>query len=298
MEASNMVHFAIRCRLILVVLLVHWAPMAQAAIWDIVYPRPMDDQDTRDRYPLEILELALKHTGVKYQMSQSSTRMEQGRATASLLANREINVYWSMTDSKRESQLLPIRIPLYKGLIGLRLFLARSANPVNTSMVKDIAGMRNFTLVQGKDWPDTKILQANGFEVVSANFYQGLFAILQQEQADLFPRSVVEIWTEQQHDNAEFTTVVQPNLALYYPTAVYFFVNKNNVVLANLLQIGLEKAISSGDFEKLFLSVHQPLIESADLANRLVFKLDNPILPDKTPLGRPELWYHLDNLIE
>lgn len=270
--------------------------VAHAAVWDVVYPRPINEADKRNEYPIAMLKLALHQTGVKFQLRESVSRMEQGKALSSLAAGREINVLWSMTDSNRESQLMPIRIPIFKGLIGLRLFLIKSTNVGDIQRVATLAGLRDFTLVQGRDWPDTKIFQANGFEVMTAPYYPGLFDLLKQDQADLFPRSIVEIWPELENSQADFPIEIEQKLAVYYPTAMYFFVNKKNVILANIIRSGMEKALANGEFDKLFLQVHQPLIDKANLSQRTIFKLANPILPKLTPLDRKALWYPIADI--
>ncbi|WP_416308139.1 amino acid ABC transporter substrate-binding protein [Neptunicella sp. SCSIO 80796] len=285
-------------RLCSTLLLLCLTVQVQAAVWDVVYPKPIDDEDKRNEYPLAVLKLALEQTGVKFQLRESVNRMAQGKAMISLAASREINVLWSMTDSTRENQLMPIRIPIYKGLIGLRLFLIKSNKQASFQRVSTLTHMRDFTLVQGKDWPDTKILQANGFEVMTAPYYLGLFDILVQEQADLFPRSVVEIWQEIDAQKAETSIEIEPRLGVYYPTAMYFFVNKKNIILANILRSGLEKAVENGEFDKLFFKVHQPILDQANLPGRKIFTLTNPVLPKDTPLDRKELWFPVNSIAQ
>ncbi|MBC3766803.1 amino acid ABC transporter substrate-binding protein [Neptunicella marina] len=284
----------IQQRFILGVITCLWCLSSQAAVWDVVYPKPLIEGDKRDEYPIAVLKLALEQTGVKYRLRESIHSMEQSRSFSSLQSNREINVLWSMTDSTREAQLMPIRIPIFKGLIGLRLFLARKETLPDLQRVSTLTSLRDFIMVQGKDWPDTKILQSNGFEVATSPYYPGLFDVLEQQQAELFPRSVVEIWTELDADNHSDTLDIEPDLGVYYPTAMYYFVNKKNIVLGNILRSGLEMAVKNGEFDKLFLSVHQSLIEKANLKERKIFNLTNPILPKETPLERKELWYQVN----
>ena len=42
------------------------SPVADAALWTITYPRPIDDTDARTEYPIALLKLALEKTGVNY----------------------------------------------------------------------------------------------------------------------------------------------------------------------------------------------------------------------------------------
>lgn len=261
---------------------------ALSATWNIKYPRPMSDTDSRHQYPLQLLEKALEKTGVKYQLTPTDKILLQSKALKQLKDNREVSVVWSMTDEQREEEFLPIRIPIYKGLIGMRIPLVRKADEDLLKYVQSMEKLNLFSPLSGHDWPDTKILQANGFAVVTEENYEQLFTQLAAGKGNFFPRSVVEIWQELgKHENL----ISEPHIALHYPTAMYFFVNKNNQSLARLIESGLEKLISSGEFEQLFLAAHQQSLTKAELGKRRIFRLDNPILPAATPLARDELWH-------
>lgn len=279
-----------RCLLIVTLLFLIPLPV-MAATWTIYYPKPDDVEDKRTTYPLAVLRLALKHTGVNYNLYPSQKVLTQGRSIKQLKANREISLVWSMTDKVREDELLPIRIPIYKGLIGWRLFLVKEENLDVFSRFNSIQELRQYTPVQGYDWPDTKILQSNGFEVVTATDYYEMFDSVRFEQAGFFPRSIVEIWEEMADPQKSQNLRIEPHLALRYPTATYFFFNKKNIVMKKLVETGLRRAIAAGDFDKLFFEEHKEYIEQANIQQRVVFELDNPVLPEKTPVNDPVYWY-------
>ncbi|XOV78679.1 MAG: amino acid ABC transporter substrate-binding protein [Aestuariibacter sp.] len=263
---------------------------AISATWKIYYPKPEDELDIRTTYPLSVLTLALNHTGVRYHLIPSQRPLPQGKSIKQLKANREVSLVWSMTDKVREQELLPIRIPIYKGLIGWRLFLVKPQHKDAFKQFTTLAELRQFLPVQGHDWPDTKILRANGFEVVTDTEFDKLFQLIDNERANFFPRSIVEIWDEL--DINENNLVVEPHMAIRYPTATYFFFNRKNQVLANLIETGFRRAIASGEFDKLFLKVHQQFLSQANLSDRIIFELKNPILPEQTPKGEAALWYN------
>jgi hypothetical protein len=96
--------------------------------------------------------------------------------------------------TKAEAALLPIRIPIDKGLLGWRIFLVNRAKADQFAAVKTLDGLRPYQAGQGHDWPDTDILRANGLKVQGSANYDGLFKTLQAGRIDYFPRSVVEIW--------------------------------------------------------------------------------------------------------
>lgn len=279
-----------------VFLLLCFTSLARAATWQIHYAQPEDPGDRRTTYPLAVLELALKHTGVNYHLIPSEKVLTQGRSIQQLKANREVSLIWSMTDEEREEELLPVRIPIYKGLIGWRLFLVKDANHSVFKGFSTIEELRQYNLAQGHDWPDTKILQSNGFEVATSSDYFEMFDMVRMERAVFFPRSIVEIWAEEAHSVKGVGLTVEPYLAVRYPTATYFFFNKKNLVLKKLVETGLRRAIKSGEFDELFYSEHAEYIERAGINNRVVFELENPILPVRTPIGETDLWYSAPSL--
>ena len=204
-------------------------------------------------------------------------------------AGRTIDVGPIPSSPEREARLLPIRIPINKGMLGWRLGLIRTGDQelfagVNT--LKDLKGVR---LAQGQEWPDTKILQANGIGVITAPRYEGLFKMLAAKRFDYFPRSIMEIWDEQAN-NAD-SLVVEPHLALHYYYDSYFMVNKKNTRLAQDIRDGLERAILDGSFDKLFQQYFGERLRKAHLETRTVIELQNPLLTPETPSNRPELWY-------
>ncbi|MFT4939213.1 MAG: hypothetical protein ACI88A_002247 [Paraglaciecola sp.] len=264
---------------------------SQSAEWKISYPKPVSDEDLRTSYPVQLLSLALDQTGVNYRLVPSDKILQQSKALKRLEDNREVNVVWSGTDKQREERLLPIRIPIYKGLIGWRLMLIRNDMGERFKYIQKVEHLIKLNPLQGHDWPDTKILQANGFEVSTSNNYSSLFNMLRNAQGDFFPRSVVEVWGELSNDNFNKKIILESAIGIRYPTAMYFFVNKKSVPLANLLEQGLEKAIANGKFDELFLRVHQPILNKSNIKGRRFFDLENIFLPKETPLERTELWY-------
>ena len=268
-----------------------FAKHASGALWTITYPRPLDETDERTQYPVALLKLALDKTGVNYELKPSDRILLTGKAMRQLRENREVNIVWSMTDSQREKELTPIRIPIAKGLIGLRVFAVSTDKKSKFDNILSLNDMRRLVPIQGEEWPDTKILQANGFNVFTVPDYREAYAMIIQGKGDFFPRSVMEINAELQAQGSSKGLHLEENFALYYPTAMYYFVSASNKILANLIETGLKRAIDDGSFEALFQSTYSPILASLDIDERKIFTLENPLLPIETPLNNEKLWY-------
>ncbi len=256
----------------------------------LVYPRPEGHFDRRHDYTLQLLELAISKAQHAYVLIPSRIAMPQGRAFQQLEKNRGIDIVWSMTSIEREEKFLPIRVPIMKGLIGWRIPLILKANQHLFTKSTTLNQLRKFSVGQGHDWPDTEILKHAGFDVQSASTYKGLFEMLINRRFDMFPRSVLEIWSEEERYKKE-GVMAEQNIIIKYPTATYYFVNKDNTQLQEVIASGLSIALEDGSFDQLFYRYYQSLINKANLNNRKVLVINNPLLSAETPLKIQRLWY-------
>ncbi len=276
-----------------VLFLLCFAALATSAGERLVYPLHSNGEDP-EAYVVELLRLALVHSGGDYQLEPSLEPMPQSRAQLSLERNDgRVQLMWTMTTREREADLLPIRIPIYKGLISWRVFLVRADQRDLLAGVTRREQLEALRMGQRHDWPDTDILRANGLTVVTTPGYENLFRMLDAGRFELFPREVVVAWDEQRRAEANgLHLAVDDHLVLHYPTAFYFFTSRQRPELAAAIQRGLEAAIADGSFEHLFQRYHGETLRRARMERRRVIELVNPDLPEGTPIERDELWYH------
>ena len=263
---------------------------ASAVRLNVVYPPPESQADQRQEFSIKTLDLALSRSGIPYTLREGTQRLPQGRAIRQVQNNGEPNVIWTVTTKEREKALLPVRIPIDKGLLGWRVLLIKSADFEQFRKVRGASGLKALRAGQGTDWPDTQILLANGLRVSTSDTYDGLFKMLAASRFDYLPRSVAEVSGEQSQF-ADSRLTLEPKLVLHYPTAKYFFVSKDNPALAKAIETGLRDAIRDGSFEKLFVKYNGEQIKLAKLEQRTVIELKNPLLPPQTPLLDKALWF-------
>jgi len=262
----------------------------------ITYVKPESGNDPRHEYFVKLLTLALEKTESKLsqpQLKASSNNMQQGRAIRQLALGRKIDVIWAVTSKSREQQLLPIRLPLLKGLLGFRVLLIRKQDQ-HKFTINTLEDLQQFKAGQGHDWPDTTILRANNLKVATATTYDGLFSMLKAGRFDYFPRGVSEAWRELA-TLAAAELMIEQHTLIYYPSPVYFFVNLTNTKLAERIATGLALAIADDSFEQLFSHYHlnNELFTNGKLSERNIIQLHNPLLPPLTPLADKKLWYQL-----
>lgn len=243
------------------------------------------------RYCMELLKLALSYSGDDYTVDFIDDSSSQTRELQRL-RDGKVDVVWWATSRKYESEARPVRIPLYRGLLGYRIFIIRKGEQARFDNINSIEDMKSFTFGQGTDWADTTVLEANSIKVVKTRRYENLFHMLDGGRFDAFPRGVHEPWQELEQQS-EMELTVEKNIVFIYRMPMYFFVNKDNTVLANLIEQGLLKAIADGSFEKAFFGSQmiKDVLTKADLEHRKIFYLDNPALPPETPVDDERLWW-------
>jgi hypothetical protein len=207
------------------------------------------------------------------------------------LKNGRLDLIWAVPTEEREDELLPVRIPLEKGLLGYRVFLIRAGDQGRFSKITSLNELKTLLAGQGQDWNSTRILEHNGFAVVTANNYHSLFRMLRDGRFDFFPRGLNEVWAELEAKK-DLGLTLEQGLLLRYPATSYFFVNKRNTPLAARLEKGLRAALADGSFDRLVTGhpSHRELFRLAKLSERRVLRLDNPFLPKATPLDETRLW--------
>lgn len=78
---------------------------------------------------MELLELALANTRSEFgEHLLSPVRVTQGRAVELMQQRCEFDLLWLMTSDEREKALLAVKVPLLKGLQGLRALMIKSEN--------------------------------------------------------------------------------------------------------------------------------------------------------------------------
>lgn len=266
-------------------------PLMAEAFKPVRLPRHVSMPDPQLLYVRRILELALNRDGAKADIRLTDLEMTQGRTLVELATGQSpIDLMWTMTDRQRESSgLLPVRIPIDRGLLGWRLLLVRRNELAQWRRVNSLADLRDRLAGQGHDWPDTTILRANGLQVGTSSVYEALFRMLAAGRVDYFPRSILEIDAELAGGRHP-QLAIAPELMLHYPAAAYLFVSPSRPELAAALKAGLEAAVVDGSFQRLHKEQYGAVLKAHPVVPERVLRLSNPLLPPETPLQRRELW--------
>jgi len=86
----------------------------------VVYSHQIVGPFTLD--PIRLLRAALDKAGDPYELQASPVPMVQDRSLREIAAGNRVDVFRSMISIEREQYLLPVRIPIDRGLFGWRVF--------------------------------------------------------------------------------------------------------------------------------------------------------------------------------
>lgn len=239
-------------------------------------------------FGLQVLDLALSKLNIQYQIeTPSGPQINEARGEV-LITNGKLDVQWMSTSKQREKKMLVVRIPIYQGLLGLRLLLTTVEKNKHIGQIRNLTQLQQYVGGHGTHWQDLPVYQANKLPVSTYINYQTLFIQLANNRFDYFHRGLNEIWDEQKKHSD--TLKIANNVMLFYPHPVYFFVGKHNPDLAQYIQQGLHLALKDGSFKKLFLKEQGEFIEKAQLNKRHLIRLINPVVPQDSPKLNTQWW--------
>ena len=239
---------------------------------------------------LKALQAANKNSNVS--LVEATVTMSQGRAIEELKKST-LDVYWLGTSQQLEADLLPIKIPTTRGLIGFRKFIIHKDSLEKFNRVNTISDLKGLSACQGTHWPDTQILRAANLSVVTTPIYEDLFKMVNAKRCDYFPRGYHDVKTELNLRKGLYPNLISyDNILLQYPFAVYFFTNNKNTALAKDIEKGLRLMAENSEIEQLM--TQHPLTSSIyplhSEEHTVVIKLSNPLLPQVNNFSNKDYW--------
>ena len=251
--------------------------------------------DYRDRYTLHVLTAALDASTARYgayELHTSSLGMERDRLLQEMVKGTRVNLSAQITSPEWEQALIPIRIPVDKGLSGYRISLIDGRRQALFNALESLDQLKVIPLGAGRQWSSTAVFLRAGFEVVPGNSTSGLHGMLSANRFLHFPRSIDEAIFEQKQYVPQFPALaVESSMAIYFPLPRYFFVAPGHPQLARRLEYGMQQLVADGRLDQLFHQFYDELISQIGLRKRRIFRLDNPFLSPKTPLAVKAYWY-------
>jgi ABC-type amino acid transport substrate-binding protein len=268
------------------------APAAVLAARPLRYARfSVTEHDPKVYFPLTLLRQMLTQAGMELTPAPTELVMDRPRAIKALMEG-QIDITWGALNTEAEARLRPIRIPIFRGLLGQRVFLIRKDRQESFAAVKTLSDLSALTAGQGIGWVDVPILKAAGLTVVS-NTYDALFKSLVRGTIDYFPRAAPEAVGELQAMGAQYPELMlEPRLLLSYRSDLIFYLRREDEALAAQLEAALRRLHDSGTFGRMFEG--DPYVRAglrvAQLERRVRFAIPNPMLSDEDRAIPDRFW--------
>lgn len=275
-----------------------WAGCAVAEPVDaFVFAARQPGNESDNAYVWRVLRAALDHTRAgygKYRL-EAATPMPDRRQIR-LLGRAEppltVGVFTASAALSRD--LIPVRVPLERGLLGYRLLLVREADLGRFAGISTLEDLQRVRFGLMPVWDDGPVMRAAGLTVVSGEDHEGLFRMLAAGRFDAFSRGASEILPEYQHASRHVPGLaVEPHLLLHYPLPLYFWFSPDAAGRrrAARVEAGLRAMAGDGSLQKMFDAEYGPLAARLGLGRRRVIELPNPLLDGEDPLGEASLWF-------
>jgi hypothetical protein len=244
-------------------------------------------------YPIDLLKFVLNKSGVPYTFTFADVGvMSQAREIALLKDNDRINIGWFGTSADLERDLVPIRFPIWRGLLGHRVFIINKDKQALFDQVNTLEDLKHFTGEQGLGWSDVAILNNAGLHQ-NESPYDTIFAKINAGRSDYFARGVTEAFREVETIGKNFPNlVVERHVLLVYPFAAFFFTNNQNPELAKAIEDGFRKAYADGSFLKFFYAhpTIKTVLAKANFTKRVRIDIPNPLLTPETLAIPQQFW--------
>jgi hypothetical protein len=255
--------------------------------------------EVREKYILSILTKALELSQDKFgefEIQLLDVSVPNQREIYIIAQGELLNTAMALTTMEWEKNTIPIYIPLRRGLLNYRLLAINKFDLDKFNNITQLEQLKKLYVGLRRDWATRKVLNHLDFNIVDTYSYDNLFAMLSKGRFDYTVRGIYEINDEIQSRKDKFDNViVAPNLALYIPAPAYFFVSPKFPQIAKRLQFGLERMVEGRMIEELFNETYFHYVKEANLDKRTIINIGNPLLSEKTPFDRKELWLDFDN---
>ncbi len=191
------------------------------------------------------------------------------------LLNRSVN-------AKREKDFLSVKFPIFRGLLGNRIAFIHQKDAANFASIKTMTDLKKITFGQGRHWMDTHILKHNDLSLYTPPV-RSLMRMINRGRIKGYPRGLHEVFSEFDRAKENYPYIrVDTGFLLSYKLPAVLYVSKDQPELHDALTKVFLKSYENGKYQEFFDTHPQvkKMLAQANIEKRVVFKLENPFLPE------------------
>lgn len=233
----------------------------------------------RQSYELELLELLLDESQVWRGVANDTTDYPNAEDEGKILEmGSDLLVTVAGNKKFAGKDFIEVPIPLCRGLLGWRLLV------VSKERAQDFSGLSLNDLKQKMigvpdTWVDAELFKFNGFDVFEKGSLEDMLSWVIDGTVDFMSLGVNEAQNIlDSYPELSKSLAIEPSFAIYYPFPLVFYVNEHEEELAKWLE---EKLLGCDRLQVLFDKHYGHVADQAQLSERQIIELDNPVLPEK-----------------
>lgn len=235
----------------------------------------------RQQYELAVMEQVSKTLPDRtYQVINDLTELPKAEQEGNVL-NGQADVLVTVAGNGKFAGQPKIAIdtPIAKGLLGHRLLIVKRQRLNEFVGVTKLTDLQDLRLGIPATWVDAELFRRNDCKVVERGSFDELFERLKRDEFDYVALGANEILdVYQTMIKPEDDLVIHPNLLLYYPFPLVFYVAANQLDLADYISRGIETIAHNGELNRCFDDFYGAAVEQLKLQQRHVIHLRNPFL--------------------
>lgn len=265
-------------------------------------PQPRGADDSAYHYSTGLLKKALLKAAngrAVPTIVPASMPLSTERKIHELRLNRTLDVAWLGGSKARGVDLLVVPIPLERGLVGYRQFIIRKDRIADFDAVKTLEDLKQLKACLDAHWVEADVFRDAQLEIVTSVNYEGMFKQLAAGRCDYLPRGFNEAKIDLAKRVTEYPQLmVYEPLILHYPFASYFYLNKDNKVIAQWLRDGLEKMIDDGELLE-YMKAHEATSVAFTLASspKRMLVIPNHYLPEFSNENDRRYWIQASEFV-
>ena len=251
----------------------------------------------RQVYEKEVLTAVLQATEDDYGPWEMTESLDEypGDDEALVFSEYGHDLFVTIAGNQKfsEDDMIVIPKPMTKNLLGYRVPIIREGDLDTFEGISTREDAQQLTNGIPETWSDAVIFRENGYQVAEEGDFDDIFERLETGRFDYTAFGANEVLSIYENRASKIDgLVIDQNIMFFYPFPLVFYVNPDLPDLADRVEVGMQRIIDSGELDTIFNSYYGDIVEKLNLADRTLFVLDNPLIPDEFRDLKPDL----DNL--
>lgn len=248
----------------------------------------------RQDYERKILTAVLEATELDFGTWRITENLDEypGNEEALVFSEKNHHLFITIAGNKKfdEGEMIVVPESMTKNLLGYRIPIIREEDVDIFSSIQELPDIQSKVNGIPISWSDAVIFRENGYEVVEDGDFDDIFERLKAGKFDYtaFGANEIQGVFENRASKHQGLTI-DTNLLLFYQFPLVFYINPEFPNLAKRIEIGMQNIKESGRLDSIFDEHYGNIVEDLNLDKRILFILDNPLIPDEFKHLKPDL---------